>query len=80
MADCPKFIAESLAVRTAAHLLHLSSRSYAQHNALGDFYEALTDLADKYAEVYMGLETQVTTWPTVKAPLGSARVAQAPAR
>lgn len=61
--SCPQFIVQCLAVRTSAHLLHLSSKSYAQHVALGDFYDTLIDLTDKYAEVYMGLEGQVTSWP-----------------
>jgi hypothetical protein len=62
--SCPSFIVQSLAVRTAAHLLHLSSKSYAQHVALASFYDALTGLTDKYAEVYMGLNGQITSWPT----------------
>lgn len=61
--SCPSFIVQCFAVRTQAHLFHLSSRSYAQHVALGDFYDALTGLTDKYAEVYMGLESQITSWP-----------------
>lgn len=70
--SCPDFIAYSLSVRTATHLLHLSTRSYAEHMALGDFYESLSDLTDKYAEVYMGLNDQVTSWPSKTPPLGSA--------
>ncbi len=66
--SCPAFIAQSLAVRTAAHLLHLSSTSYSQHMALGDFYEELEDLIDRYAEVYMGMEGQVKRWPSVTPP------------
>ena len=31
--------------------------------ALGDFYEGVGELADKYAEVYMGLESQIANWP-----------------
>jgi hypothetical protein len=50
-------------VRTQAHLFHFSSTSYAQHVALGDFYDALTGLVDKYAEVYMGLSSRITGWP-----------------
>jgi hypothetical protein len=61
--SCPQFVVQCFAVRTAAHLLHLSSKSYAQHVALGDFYDSLTSLTDKYAEVYMGLEDQVMNWP-----------------
>ena len=69
--SCPDFIAQSFAVRTAAHLAHLTSRSYAQHMALGDFYDALGDQIDKYAEVYMGLEDQVTSWPSKTPPTGA---------
>ena len=72
MSDCAGFIVRSMAVRTSAHLLHLSSPSYAQHMALGDFYEALTELTDKYAEVYMGLEGQITRWPGAETPTGNA--------
>lgn len=64
---CAKFIAESFALRTAVHLAHLSTKSYAQHVALDEFYTDLLSLADKYAEVYMGLEGQIpiSRWPEV---------------
>ena len=39
---------------TNTHVLHLSSRSYSEHMALGDFYEGLDDLADSLAEAYQG--------------------------
>lgn len=65
--SCPEFIAQTLAVRTAAHLAHLTSRSYAQHMALNDFYDGLVPLVDKYAEVYTGLEGKIPKYPSVKA-------------
>ena len=34
--------------------MHLSTKSYAEHKALGHFYEDILDLADKYAETYQG--------------------------
>lgn len=61
--SCPEFIVQSFAVRTSAHILHLSSRSYSQHVALNEFYSGLLDSVDKYAEVYMGLEGVINTWP-----------------
>lgn len=64
--SCPSFIAHSFAVRTAAHLAHLSSRSYAQHVALGEFYTGVLDLVDKYAEVYMGLDGDIPVFPKAK--------------
>jgi hypothetical protein len=66
--SCPEFIAQSFAVRTAAHLLHFSASTYAQHVALQTFYEGLIDLVDKYAEVYMGLYEQIKTFPSVAPP------------
>lgn len=69
---CLAFITQSFAVRTATHLLHLSSTSYAEHVALGDFYDALTSLIDKYAEVYMGLNDRVGSWPSASIPSGKA--------
>jgi hypothetical protein len=66
--SCPEFIAQSFAVRTAAHLLHLASSSYSQHVALSDFYTALSGSIDRYAEVYMGLEGQIKTFPSKTPP------------
>lgn len=40
--------------REQAHRAHLKTKSYAQHMALGDFYEAVIDLADTFAEVAQG--------------------------
>lgn len=39
---------------TNTHILHLKSRSYSEHMALGDFYDGLSDLADTFAEAYQG--------------------------
>ena len=39
---------------TNTHILHLQSRSYSEHMALGDFYDGLSDLADSFAEAYQG--------------------------
>ena len=40
--------------RTAAHILHLQTRSYAAHKALNEFYDQIVDLADSIAEGYQG--------------------------
>jgi len=66
------FIARSLALRTSAHLLHLSSTSYAQHVALDEFYTGLVPLVDSYAEVFMGLTSRITSFPPVSPPTGDA--------
>lgn len=40
--------------RTNAHVLHLTTRSYAAHKALNEFYDGLLDLVDSLAESCMG--------------------------
>lgn len=49
---------------TTGHLLHFQSRSYAQHQALGTFYDKLNDLADGLIEAYQGKYGIVTDYPT----------------
>jgi len=48
------FVSALLHSSTAAHFLHLSSKSYSEHKALGNYYEDILDVADKYAEAYQG--------------------------
>lgn len=40
--------------REITHREHLKTNSYAQHMALGSFYEDIIDLADSLAETYQG--------------------------
>jgi hypothetical protein len=42
--------------RTIAHIEHLKTKSYAQHKALGHFYDDVIDLADSLAEAFQGDE------------------------
>ena len=42
--------------RTVAHIEHLKTKSYAQHKALGHFYDEVIELADDLAEAYQGDE------------------------
>ena len=39
---------------TNAHILHFQTRSYAQHMALGAFYEEVGDLVDGFVEAFQG--------------------------
>ena len=68
MSTPAEFVARAFAVRTAAHLAHLHSRSYAEHVALGDFYDSLVDLVDSYAEAYQGLFGLIEDYPATPAP------------
>jgi len=69
---CAAFIAQSFAVRTAAHLLHLSTTSYAQHVALNSFYDGLVPLIDSYAETYQGENGLIKSYPSKTPPTDSA--------
>lgn len=49
-----QLVSKVFAARNAAHLAHWSTGSYAQHVALGDFYDGTIDLIDKLVEAYQG--------------------------
>lgn len=68
MSAAAQLVSKCLAVRTAAHKSHLTTRSYARHVALGDFYDALVDAMDEFAEVYMGLEGRFDSLPNAAVP------------
>lgn len=58
---------------TNAHILHLQSRSYAEHQALGEFYGAMGDLTDAFVEAYQGKKSLIQNYPAdFKLPVGSA--------
>lgn len=42
------------AARDVSHRLHLATKSFAAHCALGELYDGLVDLADALAESYQG--------------------------
>lgn len=42
--------------RNVAHKEHLRTKSFAQHMALGTFYDEVIELADKLAEAFQGDE------------------------
>jgi hypothetical protein len=50
-----KLVARCFAARTGAHIAHLTTTSYAQHMALGDFYDAIASAADEFFECWMGV-------------------------
>lgn len=52
--DVDRFVGKCLMMITYTHVAHFMTKSYAQHMALGDFYDSLQDLVDKFAEVYIG--------------------------
>lgn len=63
-----EFISMTMALRTAAHLAHLKTRSYAAHMALQEFYEGVIELLDSYAETYQGLFAVLEQYPDTPVP------------
>ena len=67
MADYQKnaalFVSVLLHSGTNAHFMHLQSKSYSQHKALGRYYETVVDLADRYAEAFQGAYYVIDTYP-----------------
>lgn len=54
MSGCDKFIGMLFLARDVTHSVHLNTRSFAKHKALGKFYDEIVDLADTFAEMYQG--------------------------
>jgi hypothetical protein len=48
------FVGHLFLARDVAHSVHLNTRSFAKHSALGTFYDEIVDLADTFAEAYQG--------------------------
>ena len=48
------FVGHLFLARDVTHSVHLNTRSYAKHKALGSFYDKVIDLADSFAEAYQG--------------------------
>jgi predicted translin family RNA/ssDNA-binding protein len=62
--EAAEFIAALLHSGTVTHFMHLSTDSYAKHQALGEFYPEIIELADQYAEAYMGKYEQIKKFPS----------------
>mgnify|MGYP000600256799 FL=1 len=67
---CAELVARCFAARTAAHFAHLITGSYAQHMALGDFYDAVASGADEFVECYQGIFGKLTGFPDIRPSQG----------
>lgn len=66
MSEIADFTITLLNAATTAHLLHLQTRSYATHVAIGAFYEELPDLVDAVVEAYQGKYGLIESYPEGK--------------
>jgi hypothetical protein len=58
-----EFILTLLHAATNTHILHLQTKSYAEHMALGAFYAELPDLIDAVVESIQGLTGEIIEYP-----------------
>lgn len=49
-----ELICELLEAEQQARIFHWNTENYAQHQAMGGFYDGIGDLADTFVEAYMG--------------------------
>lgn len=63
-----EFVGELFLARNVAHGVHLYTRSYSKHKALGSFYNDVIELADNFAEVYQGKYGPIGNIPIIGAP------------
>lgn len=54
-----ELIVRAFHARTLAHLLHLTSPTYARHIALNEFYDGIVELADSLCEAWQGREKKL---------------------
>lgn len=57
--DIAQFEQVGFAMRDATHAAHLASKSYAEHMALGGFYDGIVDLVDSFVENAQGRTLQL---------------------
>ena len=50
---------------TDTHIMHWTTNSYSEHQALGEFYDSLSDLTDQWVEAFMGKYGVLTQFPAV---------------
>ena len=61
--EVSSFVTVLLHSGTVTHLQHWATESFAEHMALGEYYEEIIELVDNYAEAYMGKYNQLKTFP-----------------
>lgn len=53
---------------TNTHILHLQSRSYSEHQALGAFYDEIVELTDGLIEAWQGKNGRLSEYPNTYEP------------
>ena len=58
-----EFILTLLHSATNTHILHWQTKSFAEHNALGEFYTELPELIDALVEATQGVTGEIIQYP-----------------
>lgn len=58
-----EFFLKLLHSGTNTHILHLQTKSYAEHKALETFYTEIIDLTDSLIEAFQGRHSQIIEYP-----------------
>ena len=68
--SCGEMVMRLFHARTAAHVAHFQTRSYAEHKALNEFYDAIVGATDEFAETYQGIFGLIPDYPALSLPVG----------
>ncbi len=49
-----EYVSSLLEIQDISHIAHLQTTSFAEHKALNELYDGITDQFDAYAEAYQG--------------------------
>lgn len=54
-----QFASKTFEFRDQLHMMHLMTKSYSEHKALGSLYEYIGDFADSFLETYKGFTNEL---------------------
>lgn len=57
------FVSTLLHSATNTHFMHFQTESYAEHVALGEYYDEIVELVDNWTEAYQGCYDKIKTYP-----------------
>jgi hypothetical protein len=60
-----EFVTTVLSSAVATHIMHLRTRSYSVHEALGKFYNSVHELVDNIVETYQGKHGMIMDYPPI---------------
>jgi hypothetical protein len=63
MNDYGTFLLTLMHSSTNTQILHRQTRSFAEHTALGEYYEAIIPLVDSLTETIQGMEGELIDYP-----------------